>query len=44
MKVVLLHTESPYQDDEQLERAAHADVNLLNDPVNIDAYRELGPG
>ena len=42
MKVVLLHTESPYQDDEQLERAAHADVNLLNDPVNIDAYRALG--
>lgn len=43
MKVVLLHTESPYQDGEQLERAAHADINLLNDPVNIDAYRELGP-
>lgn len=42
-KVVLVHSESPYQDDEQLERAAHADLNLLNDPVNIDAYRELGP-
>jgi hypothetical protein len=42
-KVVLLHTESPYQDDEQLKRAAHADLNLLNDPVNIAAYREHGP-
>lgn len=42
MKVVLLHTESPYQDGEQLERAGHADVNLLNDPVNIGAYRALG--
>jgi spore maturation protein CgeB len=42
MKVVLLHTESPYQDSEQLERAAHADINLLNDPVNIMAYRDLG--
>ena len=42
MKVVLHHTESPYQDGEQLTRAAHADVNLLNDPVNIDAYLELG--
>src|SRR5262249_20571885 len=42
MKVVLLHTESPYQDDEQMVRAAHADVNLLNDPVNIQAYRDLG--
>jgi len=43
MQVVLLHTESPYQDDEQLERAAHADLNLVNDPVNIEAYRDLTP-
>jgi spore maturation protein CgeB len=43
MQVVLLHSESPYQDDEQLERAAHADLNLLNDPVNIEAYRDLAP-
>lgn len=40
-KVVLLHTESPYQDDEQLDRAAHADINLLNDPINIDRYKAL---
>jgi hypothetical protein len=43
MKVVLLHTESPYQDSEQLERAAHADISLVNDPVNITAYQALGP-
>ena len=43
MQVVLLHTESPYQDDEQLVRAAHADINLLNDPSNIEAYRDLAP-
>lgn len=43
MRVVLLHTESPYQDDEQLIRASHADLNLLNDPVNLDRYRALGP-
>jgi spore maturation protein CgeB len=42
-RVVLLHTESPYQDDEQLKRAEHADLNLLNDPVNIGAYRRFGP-
>ena len=42
-KVVLLHTESPYQDDEQLIRAQHANLNLVNDPVNIGRYRELGP-
>src|SRR5262249_35960491 len=40
-KVVLLHTESPYQDGEQLVRAAYADLNLVNDPVNIQAYRDL---
>jgi spore maturation protein CgeB len=42
MKVILLHTESPYQDDEQLARAAHADINLVNDPANLGRYREIG--
>lgn len=41
-KVVLLHTESPYQDGEQLVRAASADLNLINDPANIDKYQALG--
>lgn len=41
-KVILLHTESPYEDERQLIRAQHADVNLLNDPVNLDKYRRLG--
>lgn len=42
-KTVILHTESPYQDDEQLERGSLADLNLLNDPVNIEAFRQVGP-
>ena len=42
MKVVLVHTECPYQDDEQLQRAEHADVNLLNDPVSLARYEALG--
>lgn len=42
-KVVIIHTESPYQDDEQLMRAQFADVNLLNDPVNLTEYRDLQP-
>lgn len=42
MKVVLLHSEVPYQDDEQLIRAAHADLNLLNDPCSIARYEALG--
>lgn len=42
-KVVILHTESPYQDDEQLMRAQYATLNLLNDPVNLDEYAHLAP-
>jgi len=41
-KLVMLHTESPYQDDEQLDRAPFMDLNLLNDPVNIAAYDATG--
>jgi spore maturation protein CgeB len=40
-KVVMLHTESPYQDEEQMERGQFADLNLLNDPVNLEAWRDL---
>ena len=42
-KIVMLMTESPYQDDFQLKMAEHADLSLLNDPVNLSAYREIGP-
>lgn len=40
-KIVILHTESPYQDDEQLVRGQLADLNLLNDPTNLDKFREI---
>lgn len=40
-KVVMLHTESPYQDDEQMQRGQFADLNLLNDPVNLPAWKDL---
>ena len=42
-KLVILHTESPYQDDEQLMRAQYANLNLLNDPSNIEEYAHLAP-
>ena len=42
IKVVLLATESPYQEKMQLERAQCSDITLLNDPVNIEQYRDLG--
>lgn len=40
-RVVLLHTESPYEDGRQIAIAAHADLNLINDPTNIDAFRKV---
>ena len=39
-KIIMLTTESPYQDDEQMTRAQMADLVLLNDPVNIEMFRE----
>lgn len=41
-KIVLVHTECPYEDADQLDRAAHADLNLINDPVSLEAFRGLG--
>lgn len=42
-RVVLLHTESPYEDQRQLEIAAHADLNLINDPTNLEAFQRVAP-
>lgn len=41
--VIIVHTESPYEDDRQLALAEHADLNLLNDPINIERYLDVGP-
>lgn len=40
-KVVYLFTESPYEDDHQLARASHADLVLLNDPTNLERFRQV---
>lgn len=37
-KLVIVHTESPYEDDRQIDRASLADLNILNDPTNLDRY------
>lgn len=42
-KIVMLHTESPYQDKEQMMRGSYAHLNLLNDPTNFGQWKELGP-
>lgn len=42
-KVVWVCTESPYEDETQLRRAQWAsDLVILNDPTNIDRYRDAG--
>lgn len=41
--VVVIQTECPYEDERQLKIAEWADLNLLNDKVTIDKYRELAP-
>jgi spore maturation protein CgeB len=38
-KVVVLHTEEPYELNRELDVAAHADLNLLNDPIHIEKFR-----
>jgi len=43
VRVVVHHTESPYQDDQQIQVAAHADLNLLNDPLNVEKFRRVAP-
>jgi spore maturation protein CgeB len=41
-KVVMLFTESPYEEPRQLECAEHADLVLLNDPLKLDEYDKIG--
>jgi spore maturation protein CgeB len=37
-KVVIVHTESPYDDDNQSRLATHADLNLINDGINLGQF------
>lgn len=41
-KVVILHTECPYQDNEQVMRGAFANLNLVNDEASVPQFRKLG--
>lgn len=42
-RTVLVHTESPYEDERQIARAVFADVNVVNDPTNLDRFRLANP-
>lgn len=37
-KVVVVHTEEPYETTRELALAEQADLNLINDPVHIDRF------
>lgn len=41
--LVLWLTESPYEDERQLLQASRADTVIINDPTNIDAFRQHNP-
>jgi spore maturation protein CgeB len=43
VKVDLIHTESPYEDERQLALAPHASLNILNDPTNLERFRTVAP-
>ena len=43
VKVVMLHTECPYQDEEQIARGSLSHLNILNDPTNIERWATIGP-
>lgn len=42
-KVVVLHTECPYEDQRQLLVAPHVDLNVLNDPTHMDVWSDVAP-
>lgn len=42
-RVVMLMTESPYEEDRQLKLAEHADLAMLNDPTNLARYEGVAP-
>ena len=42
-RIVMLFTEGPYQTGAQLEMAQFASLSLVNDPCDIDQYREIAP-
>lgn len=42
-RVIIIHTEEPYEVDRELALAAHADLNLLNDPTHLDRFAQVAP-
>lgn len=42
-RVVLVHTEQPYELERELALSEHADLTLLNDPTHAEKFAQLGP-
>ena len=43
IRVVILHTECPYEDDRQVLMAAHADLNMVNEPLSVARFEKVAP-
>lgn len=43
IRTVMLFTESPYEDERQIERAGWVDAAVVNDPTNLDQFRAANP-
>lgn len=41
VKVVVIHTEEPYECDRELQVAVHADLNIINDPTHLALFERL---
>lgn len=42
-RTVIIHSESPYEDDRQVALAGLVDINIVNDPTNLDRFRAVNP-
>lgn len=42
-RVVIIHTEEPYEVERELALAAHADLNLINDPTHLARFQDVAP-
>jgi spore maturation protein CgeB len=42
-RVVILHTEEPYELDRELSFAQHADLNLITDPTHLNDFLAVAP-
>jgi spore maturation protein CgeB len=43
IRVVVVHTECPYENERQLALAPYADLNLVNDPTGIEQFQAMAP-